>query len=980
MTAAAAPDSTAHPVMGGHASPQARAAAYDALREALAQHIPGERLIHDPLRTLAYGTDASFYRLVPQLVVRVHDEQELGHVLRECRARKLPVTFRAAGTSLSGQALTDSVLIQLGGEWRGAQVLEQGSRICLQPGVIGARANQLLAPFGRKIGPDPASINSCMIGGIAANNASGMCCGTAHNSYRTVEDLRVILADGTCLDTASPESVQAFRASHGGLLAELERMAASVRTDPELAERIRHKYRLKNTTGYSLNALVDYADGLEILKHLMIGSEGTLGFIASITYRTVIEEPHKAAALVYYPNINAACRATMLLKTAPVAAVELMDRAALRSIEDAPGMPDVLRTLPEEAVALLVDVRGAHHQELEARMAEVARVLEGIETCESWAFTQDAQRYALYWKIRKGLFPAVGAVRDLGTTVIIEDVAFPIERLAEGVGALTEVFQRHGYSQAILFGHALEGNLHFVFPQGFEREGEVARYQALMDDVAQLVGQEYGGSLKAEHGTGRNMAPYVELEWGKDAYALMWRIKEAFDPDNLLNPEVILTRNPRLHLENLKPLPAADPLVDRCIECGFCESVCPSKNLSLTPRQRIVIRREIARLAALEAPDDAQRDQLAVLRKEYAYQGMETCAGDGLCATQCPVGINTGDLIRGLRHEENAGADHPGKVKVAHWAGEHFTRVTSGMRGVLRLADGLHGAVGTRNMRRLTQAARKVSGDRVQQWTPSMPAAAARDYLKRLAQPLGRSAAPNGHVVYFPSCATRVFGVAADDRDPRSVTEMALALMDKAGFEVVLPKGVEALCCGMAFQSKGQFEAGDAKAAELATALVEASDGGRLPIFCDTSPCLAQAQAYAREHLEVSLTLVEPVQLVLDYLLPYLSITPLKAKVAVHVTCSSVRMGLAEQFVALARQCASEVVVPEEITCCGFAGDKGFSTPELNASALKGLKEVVADCDYGVSNSRTCEIGLSEHSGLSYQSILGLVDRASAPR
>ncbi|MDH2291593.1 FAD-binding and (Fe-S)-binding domain-containing protein [Cobetia sp. 10Alg 146] len=975
-----APDAIARDALSETPSATERAAAYLALREALALHLPAERLIHDALRTLAYGTDASFYRLVPQLVVRVHDEQELGHVLRECRARKLPVTFRAAGTSLSGQALTDSVLIQLGGEWRGAQVLEQGSRIRLQPGVIGARANQLLAPFGRKIGPDPASINSCMIGGIAANNASGMCCGTAHNSYRTVEDIRVILADGTCLDTAVPKSVQAFRASHAGLLAALERMACDVRADPELAERIRHKYRLKNTTGYSLNALVDYADGLEILKHLMIGSEGTLGFIASITYRTVIEESHKAAALVYYPNIDAACRATMLLKTAPVAAVELMDRAALRSVEDAPGMPEVLRTLPEAAVALLVDVRGAHQQELEARMAEVARVLEGIETCEAWAFTQDAQRYALYWKIRKGLFPAVGAVRDLGTTVIIEDVAFPIERLAEGVGALTEVFQRHGYSQAILFGHALEGNLHFVFPQGFEREGEVERYQALMDDVARLVGQEYGGSLKAEHGTGRNMAPYVELEWGKEAYALMWRIKEAFDPDNLLNPEVILTRNSRLHLENLKPLPAADPLVDRCIECGFCESVCPSKNLSLTPRQRIVIRREIARLAALDIPTEEQRAQLAALKKNYAYQGMETCAGDGLCATQCPVGINTGDLIRGLRHEENAGADHPGKMKVAHWAGEHFTHVTSGMRGVLRLADGLHGVVGTRNMRRLTQAARKVSGDRVQQWTPSMPAAAPRPYLKLLAQPLGRNETPNGHVVYFPSCATRVFGVATDDIDPRSATEMALALMDKAGFEVVLPKGVDALCCGMAFQSKGQFEAGDTKAAELAAALVEASDGGRLPIFCDTSPCLAQAQAYAREHLEVSLTLVEPVQLVLDYLLPHLSITPLKARVAVHVTCSSVRMGLAERFVALARQCATEIVVPEEITCCGFAGDKGFATPELNASALKGLKDVVADCDYGVSNSRTCEIGLSEHSGLSYQSILGLVERASASR
>ncbi|MGM0981794.1 MAG: FAD-binding and (Fe-S)-binding domain-containing protein [Pseudomonadota bacterium] len=940
--------------------------AWRELKDALAATIPAERLIDDPLRTLAYGTDASFYRLIPQLVVRPQNEVELQRTLAECRERKLPVTFRAAGTSLSGQAVTDSVLIQMGQGWRDHEILDEGQAIRLQPGVIGARANQLLAPYGRKIGPDPASIASCMVGGIAANNASGMCCGTAQNSYRTVRDIRVILADGSLLDTADADSVAAFRASHGELLAGLERLAAETRDNAELAEKIRHKYRLKNTTGYALNSLVDFSDGIEILKHLMIGSEGTLGFISTITYDTVVDEPLKAAALAFFPDMGTTCRATIALKQAPVSAVELMDRAALHSVQDQPGMPAILRTLPEGAAALLVDVRGNDESELEARMQAVQATLEGIQALEPVTFTRDADTYALYWKIRKGLFPAVGAVRETGTTVIIEDVAFPIERLDEGVLALTDIFHRHGYRDAILFGHALEGNLHFVFPQGFEKPGEVERYQALMDEVAQLVGVEYGGSLKAEHGTGRNMAPYVELEWGPEAYALMWEIKALFDPGNLLNPEVILSRNPTLHLENLKALPAADEIVDKCIECGFCEPVCPSTDLTLTPRQRIVIRRELARLEALGSQGtEADRARMKELEEAYVYQGIETCAATGLCATQCPVGIDTGEMVRQLRHERAVG-----KAPLARRIGRHFSGATRVARGGLNAAGAARAVLGVNLMDKLSTGARRLSGDRLPQWSPALPRSAPIRVLDNA--PSGGAA--RDKVVYLPSCATRIFGTAHDDEaESRSVMEITLALLDKAGFDVILPEMIGHLCCGMAFKSKGQYEEGNHKARELNRELLVASQNGRYPVLCDTSPCTLQM----REHLDERIEMLEPVAFAHDHLLPRLTVTPLDERVAVHVTCSSTRMGLADKFVGLARACAREVVVPAGIDCCGFAGDKGFTTPELNAAALDGLAEKVAECSAGYSNSRTCEIGLSQHGNIPYRSIFSLLDRAS---
>lgn len=930
---------------------------YDALRRDLEHTLPAARIVTAPLRRLAYGTDASFYRLVPQVVVTVDSEDELRAVLAACHAHRAPLTFRAAGTSLSGQAISDSVLVLLGDAWRGATIDDAAETIRLQPAVIGATANRLLAPHGRKIGPDPASIDAAMIGGIAANNASGMCCGTRQNSYHTLAGMRVMLADGTVVDTEDAASVAAFKQSHAELLLGLAQLAQRTRRDAALAERIRHKYRMKNTTGYGLNALVDFDDPIDILTHLMIGSEGTLGFISAITYRTVPDYAHKAAALLLFDALGTACRAVSALAALPVEAVELMDRAALASVEHKPGMPAALRALGADGAALLVETRAADAAALAQQVAAIVAGLEGIATAVPIEFSTDADTIAKYWKVRKGTFPSVGAMRATGSTVIIEDVAFPVARLADATLDLQQLLHAHGYREAIIFGHALEGNLHFVFTQDFSTEAEVQRYAALMDAVATLVVGKYDGALKAEHGTGRNMAPFVELEWGRDGLLLMQEIKRLFDPQNLLNPGVIISDDERAHLRHLKPLPPADPLVDKCIECGFCEPKCPSAQLTFTPRQRIAAWREIARIEATGTSAQAER-------KEYAWLGIDTCAGCGLCATACPVEIDTGKLIKALRGER-AG---PLARRVAAVVANNYGPVTTAVRLGLRGVDLLHGVIGTRAMTALTSTAHSISGARIPRWSPTMPQAAT------LSLPSTSAGEP---IVYFPSCAARNMGPArGDTSEPLpTVTDRVLR---RAGFAPVYPADMAALCCGQPFESKGMADAANGKSAELADALTAASDNGRLPVVFDTSPCALRMKRFASER-RLPLRVLDITEALRDLVLPRLSLQPVVATIAVHPLCTTRKMGLQDALLDVARACCTEATMPDAVGCCGWAGDKGFTTPELNAHALRDLRAALpAGCAGGVSTSRTCEIGLSEHAGVNYRSIVYLVDEASA--
>lgn len=927
----------------------------------IGEFIPAKRIFSDPIRRLAYGTDASLYRITPKLVVKVATTGEMASILRIASRLKVPVTFRAAGTSLSGQALSDSVLLLLAGGWSRYEVGEGGETVSLQPGIIGAEANRYLAPYARKIGPDPASINHAMIGGIAANNASGMCCGTADNSYKTIAAMKLIFADGSALDTADPVSCKAFSEGHPELIGAVERIRDEIRADFHLQDIIRHKYKIKNTTGYSINAFVDYHDPVDIISHLMIGSEGTLGFIAEVTYRTVVEHAHKASALMIFPDMEQACRAVMLLERPLVAAAELLDRISLRSVEDMAGMPAYLKELDEQAAALLVEIRTEDQAALEEHMAKTLDRLQGIPALFPIVFTDKKAEYEKLWKIRAGVYPAIGGIRRQGTSVIIEDVAFPKERLADAVLALRECMNRYGYADGVIYGHALDGNVHFVFTQTFDTVADVKVYQDFIEEVCDLVVRRFDGSLKAEHGTGRNMAPFVELEWGQKAYSYMLQLKQAFDPDNLLNPDVVISSNPAVYVQDLKMMPQVHETVDKCMECGFCELNCPSRNLTSSPRQRIVLQREIALLRA----KGGENELLGRLEGDYAYFGEATCATDGLCETTCPLVINTGSFTKSLRAAQTTA----GGRRIAKFMAEHFGGVTTLAKLGLAGARLAHAALGAGALGGLAAAARSVSGGRVPKWSRWLPGASAgQATAEGLTSDNGRT------VVYFPACVSRTMGPAKDDPDQRPLHAVMLSLLRKGGFKVIFPPELENLCCGMPFESKGYFEAADELSAALEKALLVVTDNGKYPVLCDTSPCVYRMKRV----LDKRLTVLDTVEFIHDYLLRELDVVRAAETVAVHVTCSATKTGLTEKFRAVAEACATKVVMPEKVKCCGFAGDKGFHVPELNESALEHLKEALpADCRCGFSNSRTCEIGLAEHGGISYQSIAYLVDRCS---
>ena len=922
-----------------------------------AKEICKDRVYTDHLRRYAYGVDASCYSYLPKVVVKAEDEREVRRLIRLCQQCGTPFTFRAAGSSLSGQCSSEDVLIVCNDGFKKMEVIDDGKALKCECGVIGSDANDLLKPYNRKIGPDPATLATALVGGILNNNSSGMCCGTAQNSYKTIRSIRVVLLDGTVLDTSDKKSIEQFLREKPQMVEDILQLRKEILADEELTHLIHHKYKIKNTTGYGLNSLVDFEDIIDIINHLFIGSEGTLGFVSEIVYNTVEDVPHKGCGLMFFSTLNDASLAVVALANMgreKVVAAEMMDYQSLKAVQTLENVPDFVREVPEGTSAILFQTESYSKETVDENLAFIKEQLKDILTAIPSLYSQDPKEYDSWWAIRKGILPIVGGQRRKGTTVITEDVCFQIEDFTKGIEMLTELFHKYDFVDGgVIFGHALSGNVHFNITPDFSDPKDTKNFGDLVKEMSERV-SGFGGSLKAEHGTGRMVAPFVEMEWGKKAYEINRRIKAIFDPERILNPDVMITDDPDVYKKNLKAQCVIDDAFTICMECGFCEKHCPSRNLTLTPRQRIALLRETKRLE-----NEGNFTLASELRKGYEYFGVDTCAACSMCKGLCPLSIDTAQIALSMRRID------PPAPELAKKIYDNFSTTLQMCRAGVSL-EGIAGSIITQKaISKITEGLHGVTG--VTPYVPKTTPKANRYKLKNRIKPTNFE-----KVVYFSTCANRAFKPNQGYDDDRSLQQVVESLCNKAHIDIIYPQHIENLCCGLSFENYDDVHERAVK--DLHDALMKASQNGKYPIVIDHSACFNHAFKHMPD-LEIN----DISEFLCKYVVPHLDIEKCDERVIVHKQCKIKSLNKSQYIEDLARLCTDHVFNIKSFACDGFAGQKGFFTPELNKSATKDLAGEIAEygATLGVSSSSTCEIGLGENGGIPFVGVAFLLDRCS---
>jgi len=905
--------------------------------------------------------DASHFLLIPKAVVVAGNAGEVGQLLRASAAQGVPLTFRAGGTSLSGQGITDGVLVDVRRNFKNIAVLDNGARVRVQPGVTVRALNARLAPYGRKFGPDPASEGACTIGGVVANNSSGMACGTVDNTYKTLESLTVVLPSGTVIDTGAPGADELLRSLEPELHEGLLRLSRRVRANSASVATIQHQFSMKNTMGYGINSLLDFERPVDILAHLIVGSEGTLGFVAEAVFRTIPRLTHVTTGLLVFPDLEAANAALPALVETGAATLELMDALSLKVGQALPGTPAVVLDLPvRDHAALLVE----YHADSAEQLAELQQVgvdlVDRLPLSAPAAFSADSAARAQLWHLRKGLYAAVAGARRQGTTALLEDVVVPLPALGRTCVELIKLFDKYSYRNSVIFGHAKDGNIHFMLTDGFAAKDELDRYSAFTEDMVDLVLGE-GGSLKAEHGTGRVMAPYVRRQYGDELYDVMREVKVLFDPAGMLNPGVLMDDDPWAHLRHIKTAPPVAEEVDRCVSCGYCEPICPSRNLTLTPRQRIVTLRAIE-----QAKLDGDHGLAADLERDYEYDSVQTCAVDGLCQTACPVDINTATLVKRLR-KHNAG---PAINGVWDTAAKHWSGVTKGaslaLTGVRKVPIGV--VLPANKLGRMVLGA-----DTLPLYSAELPGGGS---IRKRPVPTGEPQA-----VYFPACIGTMFGPAVDSAP--GIQKSFELLCERAGITLLVPPGIDKLCCGTPWSSKGLVAGETTMHRKTLAALRAATRDGELPIVCDASSCTEGLRhTIKNDPSDRPMTIIDSVEFALRHILPHLPDYTKLESLALHPTCSSTLMGMNEDLKTVARSVAERVEVSVNVGCCAFAGDRGMLHAELTESATKAEAADVAamGATAHASCNRTCELGMTRATGKRYRHVLELLEEVTRPQ
>ena len=717
--------------------------------------------------------------------------------------------------------------------------------------------------------------------------------------------------------------------------------------DSTLCALIKKKYKIKNTTGYSINSLIDFEDIKDILNHIFVGSEGTLGFISSVELYSIKDCRFKACGLLFYKNILEASEAVKILAKNDeiIQSAEIMDYNSLKSVQNLKGIPDILLEIKEGYTCILIQTESDCKNELENNLAIIQDSIKNTNMILKPLYSQDENEFNKWWKIRKGLLPIASMARNDGSSVITEDVCFEIDKLGEGVSKIENLFKKYNFN-GIIFGHALSGNIHFIITPNLNNKIEKENFENLVFDMAQIV-SSMGGSIKAEHGTGRMMAPFVEMEWGKDAYIINQKIKNIFDSKRLLNPDVIITNDPLIHTKNIKEMVKIEDYINKCMECGFCEKACPSNTLTLNPRQRITIWREMKRLNNLNTKESLSL--LKELKQQYEYMGDETCAACSMCATLCPLEIDTANIAINLRQQDSS-------KLVKHIINNISFYSKSAAIGL----NAIH-TLGIKPINKLSIKARNIS--------KKIPYIPKNTPLGNKFTPSIKSAQYKDSVIYFTTCINRTFKT-----NQTPLYKVVESLCNKANINIIYPKEINNMCCGKAFSQYKDLELQNTK--KILQILLTTSDNGKIPIILDHSACSIHLQKILRDS---KLKIYDLPQYIYEVIMQKITIKKIDENVAVYTMCALKKSNQENIIEDISKLCTNGKIIKNSVFCCGFAGNKGFFTPELNKNALKKLKNFydTTTIKRGFSSSTTCEIGLNDYSNIKWQNIAYLVDEVT---
>lgn len=906
--------------------------------------------------------NASPYKQIPKMVAKVSCEEDVVSLMKAALRRNIPYTFKAAGTSLSGQCISKELLIILNNEkWRKSKIEKNGSYITVQVGLTGLEVNRLLTPFRKKIGPDPSSLSVAKIGGIVANNAKGNCCGTFDDSYKTLESMKVILYDGTLLDSKDLKSRSAFEKSHKDLIKKILELSKEAKNNPAVFNMIKHKYKIRNTVGLTLCALLDFEDPIDILIHLMIGSEGTLGFISEVTFKTISILPFTSTVLVTFKNKKDAEAGIKVCKELNASAVEWMNDELIFKARQVEKLKNVIQPMSVGGVTLLIEINSESESELEKKELGIKNGLHKVSNEQiEINFKRNWKDREKIWALRKGAFTISSKGKKISASLITEDIVVPIDSLADAIEDIEILLLKNSYEK-IVFGHALFGNFHLLFSVDFSNEKEKEKYDSFMIDLFSIVVRRYNGSMKGEHGTGRNVSPFVEKEWGQSCYRLMEKIKEIFDPKNLMNNEVIFNHDKKSYLKDISTIEEVDPTIDNCVECGFCEPVCPSRNIALNPRERIAVLREVENKESKFSKKDLKN-----IKKEFNKKGVNTCGIVGVCGIACPIGIDTGNMIKKI----NIRKKNKIEKKIAEFFARRFHLLDLTLRIFLTFFHFLCKFLTFKGIKITFKKIRKLGVRSI----PFLFSKETFPVLENVKSIKNNSCIGFKKVVFFPTCVERLMKHPSNED---SMLDDFFSLLKKARVQAIIPKNMNSLCCGQIFSGRGFLRAGEIAKEQLKKEFYKITNGGVIPIVVNTSSCFKTLDFLNKENFKI----FDLSSFILEYLNESLTYEKVKEDILIHEPCSLKNTSAYGNIKKIANMCTDFVYEPIDLECCGFAGDKGFFEPEVNESALKPLRnQKYSKIKRGFSQSFLCEVGLSFYTGKSYRSILKLVNECTVSK